>query len=540
MIRKIVYGFVSLILFLIFVYANISFAKENKSLFDPLTYSLPHYTQRTGDLFPQKPTKIVLKAPITMGQCAPCHENLENYKVPNLRFVNHWKHFSRGIPCDACHYANPHTPNGVMRIPMVICFNCHGLRHGPTGELAPSDCLTCHIQRKKPADHTANWGPKEHAGGNTNRCVMCHRDIDFCNKCHKREGERLIEEREYAFQPFQPPKIQLEAVVNIRLPVQMGDCYPCHKDIEKFEVEGLIFKHEPHFKKGIACRSCHLFYPHQPDKTYRIPMEVCYACHQVTHGAQGVIAPGNCTLCHPAWFSKKKPADHDAKFVSGNHKLRADKDPAYCSMCHSDNFCQKCHLSKNVLPDNHRDQKKWLHDHGKDRGKLDRCDACHSEKYCYDCHRVRPMPHPSQYLADHGQAKIVNSKTCNLCHTDRTFCENCHHYQVANALLKRENCIKCHPEYKKTRFIEIQNRGHMVHAAHFEMTNTPPFTCDKCHALGYTLGHDYATFQLCKECHGAYRLGKLIAKWNVDNGELCARCHRPETGLKTNVQVTPP
>jgi hypothetical protein len=531
-------GVLATVVVLILVVASFSLA--NESALNPEFYSLPHYQQRAENLFPQKPLEIELKAPVSMGQCAFCHENLEDYSVPNLKTVNHWKHFSRGVSCSSCHYFNPHTPDGVLRISMRTCFNCHGLKHGATGELAPSKCETCHNQVKEPLSHKGEWKKKDHRDGNSHECVMCHREISFCNDCHKREGKRLIEEREYLFEPEPIKTAQLTAVIKIRIPEKMGDCYPCHKDIEKFSVDGLIFKHEPHFRQGIRCGACHLFYPHQPDKTYRLPMDVCYSCHQVTHGPQGVIAPANCSLCHPEWFYKQKPGDHTATFVAGGHGKRADQEPSNCAMCHSDSFCQQCHLKRNVFPDSHKDQKKWLHEHGKSRLKLDRCSACHTEKYCADCHQVKPIPHSPQYLADHGQSRITNSKACNLCHTDRTFCENCHHYQVASALLKRENCLKCHSDYKKKNFIEIKNRGHMVHAAHFEMTNTPPFTCDKCHALGYTLGHDYATFQLCKECHGAIRLGKLIAKWNVDNGELCYRCHRPGTGLKTNVQVTPP
>lgn len=537
--KSIAFGLFSFILISLLVFAGISLGKDQGAE-NLRMYQLPHIAPREPNLFPEREMEVVLKTPITMGQCAPCHENLDNFKVENLRGVNHAKHLARGIACASCHYFNPHTPDGVLRIPMDICFNCHGLVHGPSGELASGDCKTCHYEKKRPSDHTPDWLSKKHATASVDRCVMCHRDIAYCNDCHKREGLRLIEEREYAFRFYEPPKTQLAVRVKIGIPEKMGDCYPCHRDIERFEVEGLIFKHEPHFRQGIRCASCHLFYPHQPDKTYRIPMDVCYACHQVTHGPQGVIAPANCNLCHPVWFYTKKPPDHTARFVAGQHSERASKDPAYCAMCHADSFCQKCHLERRIIPDDHRDQQKWMKEHGKDRKTLTGCDACHPKKYCNDCHRVEPIPHPAQYLAEHGKSKIPDSKACNLCHKDRTFCESCHHFEVANALLKKENCVKCHPEYNIPRFIEIKNRGHMVHAAHFEMTNTPPFTCDKCHALGYTLGHDYATFQLCKECHGAYRLGKLIAKWNVDNGELCVRCHRPGTGLSTNVKVTPP
>lgn len=533
------------LIFLIFLAASVflsaaSFAEEIPA-FNPDTYAIPHYAERHGDVFPAEEKIITLGLPVTMGQCAPCHENLDAFPTGFFKGVNHNLHFSRGIACSTCHQVIDHNPDGVQRIPMRVCFSCHGLQHGPEGELAPGECTTCHTQRRKPSNHSPAYIISKHKEADTHECVMCHRSIDFCNDCHLKEDVRLVQEREYVFTPYNPPEKQAEVNVRIAIPEKMGDCYGCHRDIENFRVPGLYFNHEKHFAAGIRCSSCHNFYPHVPDKTYRIPMQTCYYCHQVTHGQQGVIAPYDCATCHPKSFYKKAPKDHTAKFIAGEHSERAYSEPSYCSMCHTDSFCQACHLGRNVVPEDHEQVQVWIHDHGKDYEKRKYCADCHSEKYCADCHGVEPMPHPAQYLAKHSEEQRTEEQkqACNLCHQDRTFCENCHHLNVASALLKKENCIKCHEVYELP-MLKIPSRGHMVHAAHFEMTNTPPFTCDKCHALGYTLGHDYATFQLCKECHGAVRLGKLIAKWNVDNGELCYRCHRPGTGISTNIQVTPP
>ncbi len=539
LIRNIRKGFfIILLISICALIAGVSVAQEIPS-FEPSLYSLPHYgTPREGVLFPEKKITVTIKRPIQMGQCAPCHENLDGFRKGWLKNVNHNLHFTRGISCDTCHFENPHYPDHIVRIPMKVCFNCHGLTHGPTGPLAPGECNTCHPKRAEPPTHTIRWKLKEHASADTHECVMCHRDISFCNKCHLKESVRNIEELEYNFKPMRITGQTLISVINIKLPTTMSDCYPCHKDIEKINVPGLIFNHEKHFAKGIKCQSCHDFYPHQPDRTLRIPMQSCYSCHQLIHGKQGLLASGDCSLCHPRGFNLK-PKDHTGAFVKGVHKDRAYKEPSYCSMCHADSFCQRCHLQKKIMPADHKDVANFRPNHGKDYIKRKYCFYCHIEKFCTDCHRVDPIPHPPLFLADHGKIKYADKSACNVCHKDRTMCENCHHFQVARALLKRENCIRCHPEYR-LKMLQIKNRGHMVHAAHFEMTNTPPFTCDKCHAQGYALGHDYATFQLCKECHGAYRLGKLIAKWNVDNGELCARCHRVGSGLPENVRVTPP
>lgn len=518
---------------------GVSLAEENIPSLNPALYVLPHYsTPREGELFPVRKISVVIERPIRMGQCIPCHENLDGFKPGWLKKVNHSLHFARGISCDTCHFENPHRPDFIVRIPMKLCFNCHGLTHGPTGPLAPGECTTCHPKRAEPPTHTLRWKLKEHGTADTHDCVMCHKNISFCNDCHRRQKVREVEEREYTFKPMRISGATLRSVINIKLPTSMSDCYPCHKNIEKINVPGLIFSHEKHFAEGIKCQSCHNFYPHVPDKTLRIPMQSCYSCHQLTHGKQGQLASGKCRTCHPPGFNLK-PRDHTASFVKGAHKERAYKEPSYCSMCHADSFCQKCHGQRKVKPADHKDVAVFRRNHGKDFKKRKYCSFCHTDKFCVDCHRIEPIPHPPLFLADHGKIKYPDKSICNVCHRDRTMCENCHHFQVAKALLKKENCIKCHPEYNR-KMLQIKNRGHMVHAAHFEMTNTPPFTCDKCHAQGYTLGHDYATFQLCKECHGAYRLGKLIAKWNVDNGELCARCHRVGSGLPTNVRVTPP
>lgn len=536
--RRFLKGFLAFTIFTFLIsLTGITIAKEIPA-YNPELYSLPHYQDREGMLFPEEKQVISLSTPITMGKCGFCHENLDDLSRMHLKKINHNLHFSRGISCSSCHLENPHTPTGVKRIPMRVCFSCHGLKHGPTGEVASGDCKTCHDTRKEPDNHTPAWKLKTHEKGDTHGCVICHRDINFCNDCHKKEGVRPILEKEYVFEPYRPEKPVEETTVVIKAPADMSDCYPCHRNIEDFSIPGLIFNHEKHFKKGIKCRSCHTFYPHQPDKTYTVPMRTCYYCHQVTHGSMGLIAPASCYLCHTKNFNLK-PDDHTRKFESGAHKEKAYSDPFYCSMCHTDSFCRNCHLAKNVKPEDHKDRVVWIHEHGKDYEKQKYCPDCHKKDYCADCHGVEPIPHPVQYLATHGKQEYENKQVCNICHQDRTFCENCHHLEVAEALLKKENCIKCHPEYELP-MLKIPSRGHMVHAAHFEMTNTAPFSCDKCHALGYTLGHDYATFQLCKECHGAYRLGKLIAKWNVDNGELCFRCHRPGSGLPVNVQVTPP
>ena len=56
---------------------------------------------------------------------------------------NHGNHML--YSCDTCHDRFPHRPNGGSdKVPMETCFACHGVQHGPQGELATGKCEDCH------------------------------------------------------------------------------------------------------------------------------------------------------------------------------------------------------------------------------------------------------------------------------------------------------------------------------------------------------------------------------------------------------------
>ncbi len=502
-------------------------------------YGLPHYEPRPMVLYPTATStvEVLLTAPVTMSQCSPCHEDLDRFQDPWLVRVEHDTHFDAGIACDSCHADNPHRQDRTDRIPMAACFNCHGLFHGPTGLLAPGDCLTCHPRVQKPGTHTVAWEAVDHKTAPVQSCVICHPDVESCNECHLRERARVLTTLEYRFPGYVAPPPAPAALLQIALPVTMSICEPCHKDIERTAVPGLIFSHKAHFAKGTPCQSCHTFYPHQPDRTIRISMPMCYACHTLNHGAQGEVAGGDCALCHTPDF-QLIPGNHTPGFIEGQHKELAATAPTYCDMCHQPSFCRDCHAPRNIVPQDHRDPLVWRPNHGKDPTKQHSCADCHTREYCDACHQAT-MPHENLFLATHATQAEGRRQVCVRCHVDRSWCNECHHTRVAKAVNARENCVDCHPE-TAGKFLDVKSRQIQVHVAHYEMTNTDPFECGECHDRGYPLGHDYAAFQLCKECHGYYRLGKLVAKFEVDNGELCGRCHRAGSGLPTGVRLTQP
>ena len=66
-------------------------------------------------------------APIEPSQCAPCHLDLGDVNEPGLIFT-HGNHLL--VSCDGCHSRMPHRDGATERVPMEVCFACHGVQHG--------------------------------------------------------------------------------------------------------------------------------------------------------------------------------------------------------------------------------------------------------------------------------------------------------------------------------------------------------------------------------------------------------------------------
>jgi hypothetical protein len=252
------------------------------------------------------------------------------------------------------------------------------------------------------------------------------------------------------------------------------------------------------------------------------------------------VATEKCDKCHPKQFTLK-PDDHTKDFVLGKHKKLANADPAYCAMCHTSAFCVGCHRGKKVsanapgkmvIPADHR-KSSWRKKHGpifmKGEGA---CGSCHDDKSCKRCHKT-PMPHPADWAENHVPPPGITSADCNICHTDRTECQNCHHQRVRNVDLVAKNCTPCHDQMKKVPATSIKHKGFAEHAVHFNVAKSKgkPYRCYECHvdfggvASGKLMeleqGHD---LRLCYGCHGALDpMNALIAPY--PGKALCVRCH---------------
>lgn len=488
---------------------------------------------------------------VDASQCAPCHLRIADALKPGLIFT-HGNHLM--IACSACHPAMPHEAGKTYSPPMETCFNCHGLAHGPQGEIADGACSACHTKsfNLRPADHTPDWKGAPHAvrgRQGVNECMMCHNAPKDCDACHKKENVRLANGKPIGpmpptYTPIVPLKVKRPSVmVYPDRPTSMGQCIYCHPDIDAFGKTRVIFAHAEHLRRDYQCTVCHPAFGHGAETIQRPPMETCYKCHGLVHAAGGLVATEACDKCHPKGF-KLMPDNHTQAFIAGGHKERASDDQAYCAMCHQTSFCIECHqgrkvlsngqLSKQVLPDDHK-RADWSQKHGplylQQKGA---CSSCHDSASCTTCHYTT-MPHPADWQAKHGKtarAIPADKRDCNVCHTDRSQCQNCHHGGVGNGALVRSACVGCHQEMAQTPPTSIQNKAFAEHAVHFNVAKAKgqPYKCYDCHVgfgaqSGISLANAGHDLRLCYGCHGKLDPFKqLIAPY--PGSELCLRCHK--------------
>lgn len=442
----------------------------------------------------------------------------------------------------------PHGEGATDSVPMDACFACHGVRHGPQGPLATSECRKCHTPSFDlvPSNHKplASFAGKGHADlsrrTGVNRCMMCHTASEDCNTCHAKRKINVpaMPDAYVSLVGERAPRASVKIYPSG--PTNMAQCQYCHPDIDDIVPGRLVFAHAAHLARAYPCETCHERFGHTVNGPDRPDMQSCYRCHGVQHQGHGQIAAAQCGKCHPPGF-KLTPDNHTKRFIEGDHSARASNEPAYCAMCHKNQFCVECHQGRSkskyapearVVPTSHR-KATWRPTHGavflKKKGD---CGACHDDASCRTCHKTT-MPHPSNWIEKHTPEPGVRASDCNICHTDRRSCQDCHHEQVARSELVLSNCVRCHKEMAQLPPTSIQNKGFAEHAVHFNVAKKKkqPFRCFECHVSfgpssssgkpAVRQGHD---LRLCYSCHGQldYK-NQLIAPYS--GSSLCLRCH---------------
>jgi hypothetical protein len=156
-------------------------------------------------------------------------------------------------------------------------------------------------------------------------------------------------------------------------------CQKCHTTYRTVAPSGdLLIPHRAHVVVlKMDCVDCHKNLVHSPNRRgfNRPEMETCVStCHD------GVKATNQCVKCHTR---KQTPASHKRKDWAQIHGQAAETED--CGRCHDwspNNFCADCHKKR---PASHAGN--WKTDHGshaKTRGKG--CLVCHTEEFCKKCH----------------------------------------------------------------------------------------------------------------------------------------------------------
>lgn len=254
--------------------------------------------------------------------------------------------------------------------------------------------------------------------------------------------------------------IPLNGEDEVALEMAPAQCTQCHTPKRKITpTRGIIINHEVHAEGSIQCTVCHNRTAHNEDfkhknvdpKTGKVgqphpnwmKMTACFRCHSQ---AEGAVAPGECSACHPESFELKPPTHLEPGFYPSGHgelaKLEQERvqearkefaledivdeasgqveethsasAAAEQSSTDTDGAFVPSELVENMLPVQ----------------TINQCYTCHDkQRFCNGCHGV-VMPHPEEFKKGtvHGEVGKTKPKACARCHGTRNeFCNECHH-----------------------------------------------------------------------------------------------------------------
>jgi hypothetical protein len=220
------------------------------------------------------------------------------------------------------------------------------------------------------------------------------------------------------------------------------NCNLCHQDLDdprevpRIDTYNTKFSHQFHLSKGLECESCHAVVAMKTmAEPYILPTMVeCINCHE------SKFASLECATCHLP-TDQLLPASHTPDFIHNHSDLaRANETMAAtdfsCMTCHKQSFCQDCHEGDNLDRLTHPLNFEFTHALAA-QGKERECAVCHTQRsFCIDCHRdnlVLPHNHTSGWtnLIDGGRHRLEAAsdlENCMACHEQNAdqICQPCH------------------------------------------------------------------------------------------------------------------
>jgi hypothetical protein len=392
-------------------------------------------------------------------QCIECHNVLSDEAAVPLRAeFSHESHADAGLHCQECHDTSEHTYTAETAT--ALCLECH-----PDEMAQGAQCAYCHEypSTRQPPDHTSPDWLTVHGGQSISRvpshtaelaCASCHDEFS-CQKCHALP------------MPHPAGYVTSHATMEVRWESGCGLCHEesycinCHGSMAPASHSPKPFEHwEPAVLQASECDVCHR------DPSY------CSDCHTSAkpethqpgwdHGSRALAIDSNCGFCHQQSYCADchgLEMPHAENFVA-RHGDRSDLGT--CSSCHQRSQCLDCHQA--VYPVDHR-QESWAQAHAE--GDPDRCQWCHAKPVCADCHGGFEMPHPTEFLLDHGEPAYEKAKSCALCHQET------------------EDCLQCHEALKPADHTEMFMMEHgeraTDHLSYCYLCHTSESLCGGCH-----------------------------------------------------------
>lgn len=342
----------------------------------------------------QRPEAERVRARFFTAEGAPLWTTALKDYDPELKW-SHARHAK--VACTECH-TDLDAPERRQRqaFDMAGCMACHEQK------AAPNRCDTCHTALRAdrpPPSHAGAWraGHGAAAIAGEERCVLCHADAGWCDRCHQHT----------------PPASHdrgWRGAHGAAALARAERCEMCHTDPQQ-------------------CVACHLVTPPashgQLWKQRHGPIARTVAGRQEGRCDLCHLDPNYCERCHAV----EAPRNHTHLFRTRTHGVLAAIDRTSCQTCHDTDFCVRCH--EDTPPRSHGPL--WA------SGPHLHCGQCHFpirfEGSCRACHFEEPQ-HAS---APDQPPSHVPGMNCRLCHTpagngapplrhvdNGTQCERCH------------------------------------------------------------------------------------------------------------------
>jgi len=197
-----------------------------------------------------------------------------------------------------------------------------------------------------------------------------------------------------------------------------AQCVYCHTDPSDIQAtpapkREVIFSHEQHVAmQDVQCTTCHVGLDRVDQATpANMPgMATCNTCHNDRK------ASNTCEACHTN-FATLLPVDHQRSDFVRNHRdlTRLGGLTTDCQTCHTETFCQQCHLQAEVKS----------YSYGR-RRDLTTEPAHKTSTKDSPKQTLLQNVHELNYRFTHSIDAKAKQAECQSCHSVQTFCAECH------------------------------------------------------------------------------------------------------------------